>query len=246
MKNKKIEFALGLLVVIIVSIMILLNNVIAANPQPPDIVLNPSNETRATPSAKKINISGGYIATLNISATIQNPRWKAFIGWVNGEFTLQDAGGSTIYDWSMTVTNGRVYATRSSSSPSWSSIECANTSVIEQENTNMNLTNTYDNITATFDGVNHSSFWVGGTHFNTNACNHTLNTYVNNQSQTGLNQVFDEITLYDGSNIVYATILEDDEVGYDGNNYDFQMLVPERGDPGFSGATAYYLYIEIS
>ena len=74
------------------------------------------------------NISGGYIAALNLSASIQNTHWKAFVGWITAGFTLDDSAGSTIYDWSLAVTSGRVYATRDSSTIEWNSIQCANVS----------------------------------------------------------------------------------------------------------------------
>jgi len=51
--------------------------------------------------------------------------------------------------------------------------------------------------------------------------------------------------LYDGTNIVYATIVETNQGGFDGKTYDFQMIVPENGLPSFSDATAYYIYIEL-
>jgi hypothetical protein len=53
------------------------------------------------------------------------------------------------------------------------------------------------------------------------------------------------MALYDSTSIIYATILENDLAGYDGQTYDFQMLVPENGSQGFTGATAYYLYVEL-
>ena len=45
---------------------------------------------------------------------------------------------------------------------------------------------------------------------------------------------------------VYATIMEQDTIGFDGDRYDFQMIVPENGNQSFSGATAYYIYIELT
>ncbi len=54
------------------------------------------------------------------------------------------------------------------------------------------------------------------------------------------------MVLDDGSNIVYSSIIEDQSDGFDENDYDFQMLVPENGAEGFSGATAYYVYVEVN
>lgn len=202
-----------------------------------------SNETVSANTAGSIvNISGGYVATINLSTTVQNPHWKAFVGWVNGAFILDDSSGSTIYDWSLATTNGIVYATRDSGTIEWTSIACANTTVMETENTALSHSNADDNITATFDDTTHSAFYVGSTNIGANSCP-TLNTYVNNVTQ---DSTFEEMVLTDTTSLVYATIIEDQSSGFDENNYDFQMLVPENGAQGYSGATAYYVYVEVN
>lgn len=219
-----------------------LNFVLAIDPEGPGFLNITSNETKETQSSEVVNISGGYIATINITTTVQNPRWKAFVGDVSGSFTLDDSSGSTIYDWTSTVTSGRIYATRDSGSIEWSSVNCSNTTQLEAENTAMSHNNTYDNITATFSDTTHNPFWVGGVSIGQNECP-TLNTYVDNSTQ---DTDFEEMALYDGTSIIYATILENDADGFDENNYDFQMIVPENGANGFSGATAYYIYVEVN
>ena len=116
----------------------------------------------------------------------------------------------------------------------------------------MNHTNSDDNITRTFNATynnvtnetesgSHPAFWAGPVYIYTNTCP-VLNTYQNNASQTSQ---FYEMALYDTSNMVYSTILEPDETGYNGNSFDFQMIVPEIGLPSFNDSTAYYIYIEI-
>lgn len=235
-KKREVIFLLALLGVTLFSM-----GVLAVDPVGPDSVSLGSNETGVSASAYTLNISGGYIQKLNLTANVQDPRWKAFVGEVFGTFSLDDASGSTIYDWSLSTVTGNVYATRQSGSVSWSSIVCANTTTLEEENVAMNHTNVDDNITATFSGSTHDAFYVGGVQITANSCP-TLNTYVNNATQ---DVTFEEMSLYDGSNIIYSTILEQDSTGYDGGSYDFQMIVPEKGIPGYSGATAYYLYVEL-
>ena len=240
-ENKNNYFILKF--VLLLGLFLFSVNFVLANPEGPGTVDPISNETFAgSETGTMVNISGGYIATLNISAVFQNPRWKAFIGWVTGEFSLRDAGGSVIYDWTTVVSSGQVYATRNSSVINWGSIGCATPANMEAENTELDLTNSWDNITATFSGSTHDPFWVGSTNILANTCP-SLNTFVNNESQTDF---FEEVVLFDGVSIVYAAILEDMATGYDGDGYDFQMLVPEVGTPGFSGATAYYIYVEVS
>lgn len=230
--------------VFLISILLIflsINFIFAADPVGPDSFSISSNETKSVAPAQMVNVSGGRILSLNITSNTQNPRWKAFVGNVMGSFTLDDASGSTIYNWSVSSVTGRVYSTRTSGTVSWSGISCATTNDLETENAGMNHTSAEDNITATFSDTTHDLFWVGGVSITANTCP-TLNTYVNNVTQ---DSSFEEMVLDDGSNLVYATILEEDETGYDGESYDFQMIVPENGATGFNGATAYYLYVEI-
>jgi len=225
-----------------------------AAPIGPDSVAVTSNETKSTIVNYELNVSGGYITDFNITATTQNVRWKAMVGHVSGTFTLDDAGNSTLYDWSIASITGEVFATRNSSAPIWANIKCANETLLELENVAMSHTDADDNITTTFNtsaSATHGAFNVATASITANTCA-TLNTYQNNATQ---DSVFEEVALTDttennftitGINVIYAAILEDDAVGYDANSYDFQMLVPEIGTDGFSSSTAYYLYVEIS
>jgi len=245
---KRIRWSNPLILFVLLLILtgvLFLNIASAATPEGPASINVTSNTTKPTTAAQMINISGGYIATLNITANVRDIRWKAFVGWVSGKFTLEDSTSSTIYDWTLSTINGRVYATRNSSTLSWANMRCANTTNLEAENVLMNHTNVDDNITRTFNDVNHTAFYAGSVYFSQNQCNKTINTYVNNATQSGTSY-FEEVALTDTASIVYAALLEPHRVGYNGQTYDFQMVVPENGAATFSGATAYYLYIEIS
>ena len=242
MEKEKRDRLILIVLLGLAGLMVLINFISAADPVGPDSVVYGTNETKQASAAQMVNISGGRILSLNLTANTQNPRWKAFVGNVVGSFTLDDASGATIYDWSLSSITGRVYSTRTSGAVFWSGIGCANTTTMEAENVNINHSSSEDNITATFSDNTHSLFWVGSNSITANTCP-TLNTYVDNSTQ---DTSFEEMVLYDGnSNLVYATILEEDVTGYDGQSYDFQMIVPENGLPSFSGATAYYLYVEI-
>ena len=225
-------------------------NFASADPNGPDGVNVTANETRGAVSPYTLNTSGGYITTINITPSTQNPRWMAFVGHVIGAFPLDDSTGSTIYDWSVATTGGEVYATRNSSTITWSNIKCTNKTLLETENTLMSHTSSNDNITKTFNGTTHDEFFVGVVNISLNSCiNATLNTYINNVSQ---DTDFIEVALTDSTNftaggkIIYTAILENNVVGFDGVVYDFQMIVPEIGTQGFTGSTAYYLYVELS
>jgi len=231
--------------IIIFSICILQIILISADPSGPTNIESVWNETMTSTTAGMFNISGGYIGAINLSANAQNTHWKAFVGWVNGGFTLDDASGSTIYDWSGAVSSGRVYATRDSSTIEWNLIQCANLATsLSAEDAALfhNFSARPDTINKTFQFPGtHSGFNVAGRPIGPNTCP-TLNRFVNDAAQ---DVYFQEVALYDSTSIIYATILEDNRVGYDGQSYDFQMLVPENGSAGFTGATAYYLYVEL-
>lgn len=224
-----------------VFILFLIFSVIAV-PVGPDTLTSISNSTKVASGAKEFNISGGNIATFNLSARIQDPRWKGFVGNVTGSFTLDDASGSTLYDWQLSTLTGKIYSTRNGSTIDWSAIKCANLTTLNAENSALNLTDPNDNLNQTFNltGSN-PAFYVGSVPIAANSCP-TLNTYVNGASQTNY---FYEMALYTDPSIVYATIMEPGSVGYNGEKYDFQAIVPDNGSPGFSGSTAYYLYIEL-
>jgi hypothetical protein len=56
---------------------------------------------------------------------------------------------------------------------------------------------------------------------------------------------FEELLLYDGSYVVYAALLEDSITGFDGTEYDFQMILPDSGLEGSQTPETYYFYVEL-
>ncbi len=216
--------------------------IVLATPTGPTSINITANESKSATSGEIVNISGGVISKMNITATVQNPHWKAFVGWIDGKFTLDDSSGSTIYDWTLSTIGGEVYATRASGIANWATISCADATEITAEDTALNHTGE-DNITSTFTASsNAATFVVAGTTISAGTCSAT-NTYINNASQSTR---FEEVILHDGSDIIFTTILEEDRQGYDGNDYDFQMIIPEVALSTWSSSTAYYLYVELS
>jgi hypothetical protein len=226
--------------VLVFALLIYLLPLVISTPTGPTSINVTANETKGTTTGLMVNISGGRIATLNVTATVQNPHWKAFVGDINGKFTLDDGSSSTIYDWTLANVNGEVYATRTSGSVTWGSIVCANSTHIDSEDSSLEHMGT-DNISSTFDGNNSQTYLIAGITIIPNQCRAT-NTYVNNLTQA---TEFEEILIYDGTNMIFTTGIEPNEQGFDGNNYDFQMIVPENANSTWAGVTAYYVYVEI-
>jgi len=214
-----------------------------ALPTGPNTIDFDSNETwTGNTAGEMVNISGGYLAKMEINATVQNRNWKAMLGQVNGKFVLNDAGGSTIYDWNLASISGQVYASRANN-VDWTNagFGCASGANIAAEDTALEHTGG-DNIAATFSGTNLETYSVAGNSIGVGACS-AINTYVNNASQTNS---FEEIVLWDSSNAIFATEIHDDVAGYDGADYDFQILVPQNGNEAVTANTAYYLYVELN
>jgi hypothetical protein len=238
-KKQEIQTKKSLIIILLVSILFTMSFILAAPGAP--VITSVSNSTWSTSNNGFLNISGGVIATINLTANFQNTRWKAFIGNVTGKFTLNDVGGFTIFDWTLSTTTGRVYATRDSGTIEWASINCSNSTYLEAENVQLLHNSTSDNITRTFNGNTHSAFFAAGRFIPANQCP-TLNTYKNNATQ---DVDFEEMAMYDQTSTIYATILENDVAGYNGALYDFQMLVPENGSASWASSIAYYLYVEL-
>ncbi|MBW2997312.1 hypothetical protein KY349_03155 [Candidatus Woesearchaeota archaeon] len=241
-RTKLVRNAKLFLVLIFVSI-ILAFSANADFPQPtqPDNMTNVSTESPVATGGYALNTSGGTITTLNINATTQNPHWKAYVGNISGELALQDASGNAVYDWNITSMEGEIYATRKSTVADWDSIVCANLTHIQSEETALNMTSSSeDSILNTFNEKSHVAFYAGLTSVAANSCNST-NLYVNSQASSD----FEELLLYDGSYVVYAALLEDSITGFDGTEYDFQMILPDSGLEGSQTPETYYFYVEL-
>ena len=231
----------------LLALLILLNSFeTIAVPSGPTITFI-SNETKQPSNAAIINTTGGSISTVYLNATTQNLRWKAYVGNVTGTLTLDDGNDNSLFDWTLTQINGEVYATRFSGSINWSGVNCSNSTHIALENIALNHTNKDDNITTTFSTQTHGEFFAGTRQILSNTC-YSVHTFVNNSAQSSL---FEEIILYDGTNIsngniIYAAPLEQDAYGFDRGLYDFQMIVPEVGLATWTSSTAYYFYAELT
>ncbi len=238
--------ALALLGIISLFGILILSMISAASvPVPPNVLQSVSNDSAGSVPAMKFNISGGVIATFNLTARVQDPRWKGFVGNVTGTFALQDSTGSTLFDWALTSVSGAIFATRNSGAITWTNVNCSNLTGLNAENVALNLNDPNDNLNQTFSyslPTNSPTFSVGSKIIPAQECP-VLNTYNSTGAQSNY---FYEMALYaTGSQIpIYATIMEQGVVGFNGDRYDFQEIVPQNGTVG-SAPTAYYLYVQL-
>lgn len=216
---------------------------VSAAPEGVQIVSNTTETAPVTPAAS-ITTAGGTFTTLLLNATTQTMRWKAYVGNVTGTFKLQDASNATIYDWGITTISGEVYASRNNSID-WSQIRCSNTTTLQTEETQLNMTSTKeDSINRTFNITTHRSFYVG-TRLIANSTCRSIATYVNSTRQAASeNATFQEVLLDDTQRMVYATLLENKRQGYNSQSFDFQMIVAESDINAVP--STYYFWVELS
>ena len=238
MKSNRI-IAIAVFLVIILTL-----NYAFGQPSGAKITFN-QTETKTPAAAEYLNTSGGTFTTLILYSETQNLRWKAYAGNVTGVLTLDDSGDYSIYQWGLTDITGEVYATRTNNSISWASIQCANETHINNEEILLNhSTNADDSINSTFSYQLHRPFTVGTVPIPQSQCRSTF-TWINDSAQApSVNAPFTEVLLYDNSYLIYTTFIDDNTQGFNYNDYDFQMIVPERGVAGYPNER-YYFYMEL-
>ncbi len=232
MKNTK-------LLLIVIAMFGLFAIIVTATPEGPTSKTYEDNQTNSYGSAVVSNLSKGYISWMILEGTTQTSAWKGYVGNITGKLALEDSSGDLLYDWTVSTPNGEVYATASPTTPSWANIECANLGNLTAEEGNLSHGARDDRVMKTFGTPDHPEFSVAAVTITADTCN-TTNTYVSGSSQSS---EFEEVVLMDNEDrIIYTTLINDSAVGFDGTNFDFQMIVP---DAPTGDNTAYYFYLEL-
>ncbi len=239
--SRNLNFKLFLFIALALLSSVLIN--VHAQPTGVDIVLNETETIMPDPAAE-LTTAGGTFTTMVLNGTFQTPRWKAYVGNVSGRLALADSVSRTIYDWDLAVVSGQVYVSRHEEID-WSTITCADEQSILDEQSVLNIdVASVDSILNTFNETIHRGFFVGTVPITNSSCR-AIATYVEDAKQPPSEEAtFQEILLRDNANkLVFATIIEQGQVGYDGNLYDFQLIVPE--DPVSFDPTTYFFFAEI-
>ncbi len=186
-----------------------------------------------------INAIAGNVTELNIFGYTTTQTWQGYFGNVTGTIQLADSSDNVMYNWSLASPEGEVYAS-TASSITWSSIACASQAQQTTLESNFNIaSDDVDGIDETFNLNNHDLFYTNNILFGSGVCN---NTKVFNNEGAG---TFDEVLLSDGTNIVFAALLQEDVIGFDGKTHDFEMLVPEDGHEDDIAVTQYNFWVEL-
>jgi hypothetical protein len=199
------------------------------------------SQTKADQSGTQITAQGGNITTLNVASITKTKRWQGFVGNISGQLTLDDAANATLYSWNVTNISGEIYASRNGTID-WTQIAVQNDCEVDEDLTGKGS----DRVSKTFDpSANTVNFSVGTIQINSStAC--AAWPYINDSKQT-TTKLFENIILTrdttpNGNKSIYVGILQNGVAGFDGQQYNFQLLVPVNKTSGF---TTYYLYAEI-
>ena len=175
---------------------------------------------------------GGNITPLNMSVNSQTNAWQGFYGEVTGNITLRDNSGDQMYSWSGVNITGEVYASVSNG-VNWAGIVGVTVCTADEALTGTGTDRTNNTFTRNASLV----IWNIGNVAINDSCQ--TYTYVNNASQT---TSFEEIIVSDGVNNVYATKIDSNTAGFDGNTHDYQLIVPDNTT---IATTTYYFYAEL-
>jgi len=190
----------------------------------------------------------GNSTFLDITGIVTTQSWQGYYGNVSGTIQMADASDEVLYNWSVSSPTGEVYSTENGTGQvTWSNIACfqmGNHSALE---TKFNIsTDDADGVNETFSDANtHAVFYTAGTQFAAGAC---PAAYMNDETGVGASGTFEEVLLTDESDdiqVIFVSLLEEDETGFNAEKYDFEMLVLENGHGADVTSTPYYFYIEL-
>jgi len=200
------------------------------------------SERASADNATANNATAGNVTELTIFGYSTTQSWQGYFGNVTGTIQLADADDNIMYNWSQASPQGEIYAS-TNSSLQWTGVSCyiLNGSNITDLEDSFNINSSAaDGVDETFNRNDHAEFYTNSIHFTAGQCN---NTKVYDNTGTG---AFDEVLLTDSaSNIIFASILQEDATGFDSNTHDFEMLVLEDGHNGDTQITTYYFWVEL-
>ena len=202
------------------------------------IILFNTDVVVSDPAINRTNLTaeGGNVTEISVISDVQTTIWQGFYGTISGELVLDDAIENTFYDWTLLESSGEVLATRDVVSD-WSTINCTNQTQIYIEEVALAISNSSaDSINRTYTNTTHPNFIIGTRTMS--GCRSTLT-----DSETESQSVFWNVLLNaDSDTVVYTAIIDDSTIGFNGTEYDFQLLVPANKT---TGQANYQIYIEL-
>lgn len=206
-----------------------------AQPSGANIIKGESSR-RAVSNATNITAQQGNVTWITADLTQITSVWQGFFGLVTGGIVLENANGNIFYDWNVVDAIGEIIATRNIVSD-WSSVKCTNQTEIYFEEEKLNILNeTSDGINDTFIYTNHPSFVLAGASLN--GCRATRTHNLTNSQAVFWNVLLNT----NETNTIYTVLMENNKIGFNGTEVDFQLLVPVDR---LNGYATYFIYVEL-
>ncbi|MFH1850067.1 MAG: hypothetical protein ABH879_07860 [archaeon] len=217
-----------------------------------------SNARNLSTAGITVLAEAGNVSELVITSVSVTDKWQGYYGNVTHTITLDDANNKTMYDWRSASPTGEIYASNSSS-VTWADIECQNLSTNYlgdacggSPETCLNISEIEagyganpsgdDGVDETFNVTpgNGPTITVGATPLS--LC-YWAKLYSNDvYDHTG---TFNEtiLTVNNTNTLIFASIVNVDQTGFDNGNTDFEMIVLEDGSA--AATTNYYFFVEL-
>ena len=204
-----------------------------------------ATETASADAAGTDIARGGYITSVDLSASSQTVKWQGYFGEVDGTVTLEDASGNQMYEWTwVSAQGGTVFAVARETAPTWTDV-----ATYDVEDAAVDTAWGYsgsDTAELTFDeDEGNTEFDVAG--YTVTADNRdTLYTL----KQDGDPSTFEEVLLTDQEtatsidDYIFACRIDDDAADFQGGTSDYQLIVPDT--IAADTTTTYYFYVEMS
>jgi hypothetical protein len=212
---------------------------------PPTALSQVSSSRRnlSTLANQNVNAQAGNVTQLTITALSITKTWQGYYGNISGAIVLQNSNNNTFYNWTMASASGKIFATRASNAV-FTAVNCTNSTQRAAEETTLGVVaGDADSVANTFSGNTHPAFGVGTQNITANQCNST-NAFGSTGPQAAN---FFQVLLSDSSsNTIYTTIMNGSKAGFDGGNWDFELLVGQNGHAGGSTVTPYYFFVELN
>lgn len=238
--------ALDKILIILAAVSILSAVIVAADPFGTDQVIA-GTSTRATdPGAPSttVNAQAGNVTELLINGTAITTSWQGYYGNVTGSIILADSSGNNFYDWNVSEPSGEVYASRANSI-TWANVNCSDSDNITAEETYLGqVASDVDSVSNTYSVTSHPDFYLGTV--NISGCSSTKAYDSTGGQGTGFWQAI--LTESGDDSIIYTTILDSTvQTGFNGRDWQFELLVGENGKSGANATTLtpYYFFMEL-
>jgi hypothetical protein len=240
MKSKMIIIALA----VSLSLLLIMESTLGVVSPPTSLTqVASSRRDLSTLANQNVNAQAGNVTQLSITALSVTKTWQGYYGNISGAIVLQNSNNKTFYNWTMASASGKIFASRASNAV-FTAVNCTNSTQRGTEETALGVvTGDADSVASTFSGNTHPAFSVGTQSITANQCNAT-NAFGSTGPQAAN---FFQVLLSDSSsNTIYTTILNGSRAGFDGSNWDFELLVGQNGHAGGSTVTPYYFFVELN